>query len=117
MVLRFEFPNWTLALPGQPYDGDDPEGFASRDEVVAFIERYADRIAAPVRTGVRVALRAAPGPGRRFRLETSEGVLEAANVVVATGPSQVPVIPAWAGALPAGQTVASAASAGAPGRA
>jgi putative flavoprotein involved in K+ transport len=98
--LHFQFPNWSLALPGQPYDGPQPDGFSSRDEVVAFIERYCVATAAPVRTGVRVdAIR--PGPGADgFRLETSHGIVVASNVVVATGPYQEPVIPAPAGGLP-----------------
>src|SRR6266851_2156316 len=59
--LHFQFPNWSLALPGQPYDGPQPDGFSTRDEVVAFIERYCAAAAAPVRTGVRVdAIRPAP---------------------------------------------------------
>src|SRR4029077_9270094 len=98
--LCFQFPNWSLALPGQPYDGPEPDGFASRDEVVRFIDRYREAIAAPVRTGVHVtAVRAAPDRDG-FRLETAHGVLDATNVVVATGPYQEPVVPALAGALP-----------------
>ena len=98
--LHFQFPNWSLALPGQPYDGPHPDGFSCRDEVVAFIERYCAATAAPVRTGVRVdALRPAPGTDG-LRLETSHGILIAPNVVVATGPYQEPVIPALASALP-----------------
>jgi putative flavoprotein involved in K+ transport len=99
--LCFQFPNWSLALPGQPYDGEDPEGFASRDEVVAFIERYAAALAAPVRTGVTVTALGATAGRDGFRLETSHGVIEAASVVVATGPYQTPAIPAVAAALPA----------------
>ena len=34
-------PNWTVQLPGGAYDGDDPDGFMPRDEIVAFFERYA----------------------------------------------------------------------------
>ena len=34
-------PNWNVALPGQAYDGQDPDAFMHRDEVVAFLERYA----------------------------------------------------------------------------
>ena len=103
--LCFQFPNWSLALPGQPYDGDDPEGFSTREAVVAFIERYAAAIAAPLRTGVTV-LTLGPGPGAArgrdgFRLETSQGPLEAGSVVVATGPYQQPAIPAVSAALPA----------------
>jgi putative flavoprotein involved in K+ transport len=99
--LHFQFPNWSLALPGQPYDGPQPDGFSSRDEVVAFIERYCAATGAPVRTGVRVdAIR--PGPGADgFQLETSHGLVVASNVVVATGPYQEPVIPAPTGGLSA----------------
>jgi putative flavoprotein involved in K+ transport len=98
--LHFQFPNWSLALPGQPYDGPQPDGFSSRDEVVAFIERYCVATAAPVRTGVRVdAIRLGPDADG-FRLETSHGIVVASNVVVATGPYQEPVIPAPASALP-----------------
>ena len=35
--LMFQFPNWSLRLPGQEYRGDRPDGFATRDEVIAFI--------------------------------------------------------------------------------
>jgi putative flavoprotein involved in K+ transport len=98
--LHFQFPNWSLALPGQPYDGPQPDGFSSRDEVVAFIERYCAATAVPVRTGVRVDAIRPTGP-EGFRLETSHGIVVASNVVVATGPYQEPVIPAPAGGLSA----------------
>jgi putative flavoprotein involved in K+ transport len=98
--LMFQFPNWSLRLPGQEYHGDDPDGFATRDEVIAFIERYRERVNAPVRTGVRVD-RVAPIDGG-FRLETTDGPVEAANVVAATGPYQEPVLPAVRHALPPG---------------
>ncbi len=45
-------PNWMNALTDQGYDGDDPDGFLLRDEIVAFLERYA--ASAPVRRGVDV---------------------------------------------------------------
>jgi putative flavoprotein involved in K+ transport len=32
-------PNWSLQLPGHPYDQDDPDGFMARDDVVAYLER------------------------------------------------------------------------------
>ena len=34
----FTTPNWTVSLPGAPYAGSAPEGFAARDEIVAFLE-------------------------------------------------------------------------------
>lgn len=96
--LMFQFPNWSLRLPGHEYRGDRPDGFATREEVIAFIERYRELVNAPVRTGVRVdCVRPVDGG---FRLETSSGDVDAANVVVATGPYQEPILPAVRHALP-----------------
>ncbi len=96
--LMFQFPNWSLRLPGQEYGGDRPDGFATRDEVIAFIERYRELVNAPVRTGVRVD-RVRPMDGG-FRLETTGGEIDAANVVVATGPYQEPILPPLRHTLP-----------------
>src|SRR3954468_474692 len=46
--LRLLTPNWQSRLPGYGYEGDDPDGFRTMPETVAFIGRYAKRIAAPV---------------------------------------------------------------------
>src|SRR4051794_21107389 len=45
-------PNWSVRLPGHPYDGDDPDGFMPRDEIVGYLERYAASSGAPVHEGV-----------------------------------------------------------------
>jgi putative flavoprotein involved in K+ transport len=98
--LMFQFPNWSLRLPGQDYEGGDPDGFASREEVIAFIERYREAIQAPVRTGVRVISLTASDDHDTLCLDTTQGPLEAANVVIATGPYQEPAVPAVSQALP-----------------
>lgn len=96
-ALRFQFPNWSMRLPDFAYTGNDPDGYAPRDDVVRFIEAYADFIRAPVRTGVEVrALR--PGPDG-FVLETADTTITARNVVIATGPYQQPAIPSAASGL------------------
>jgi putative flavoprotein involved in K+ transport len=93
-------PNWSVQLPGHPYDGDDPDGFMPRDEIVGYLQRYAAGFDAPVREGVEVtALR--PGGGGRLLLETSDGEIEARNVVLSTGAYQRPNRPAGAASLPA----------------
>ncbi|HEU5297169.1 MAG TPA: NAD(P)-binding domain-containing protein, partial [Burkholderiaceae bacterium] len=46
--LRLLTPNWMSRLPGHAYDGDDPDGYMSAGEVVAFLSTYATKIAAPV---------------------------------------------------------------------
>ncbi len=93
-------PNWFVQLPGHPYDGGDPDGFMPRDEIVAYLERYAARIAAPVREGVEVtSLR--PGPDGGFLLETSAGEIVAQTVVLSAGAYRRPHRPAGAATLPA----------------
>jgi len=93
-------PNWTLQLPGFPYDGDDPDGFMPRDEIVAYLERYAAAIEAPVQEGVEVTA-VGPVAGGGMALETSVGAIEADAVVLATGAYQRPHRPAAAATLPA----------------
>lgn len=92
-------PNWSVQLPDAAYDGDDPDGFMPRDEIVAFLEDYASRSNAPIREGVTVrALEAGPAGG--FVARTSDGDLEATHVVVATGAYQRPHRPAGSASLP-----------------
>ena len=47
-------PNWQTRLPGQPYEGDEPDGFMSGSEVVSFVAKYAETVDAPVITGITV---------------------------------------------------------------
>ncbi len=96
-TFRLVTPNWTASLPGQPYDGADPDGFMARDEIVGLVADYAQRLRAPVKTGTdRRALDAEDGG---FRLETSTGVLGADMVVVATGSYHLPRVPSLAAGL------------------
>ncbi|WP_409464485.1 flavin-containing monooxygenase [Amycolatopsis sp. GA6-003] len=86
-------PAWHDRFPGLEFPDVAPGEFASKDQVAAYFEAYAEKIAAPVRTGVEVvSVRRHEGrPG--FRVETSEGTLDARFVIAATGPFQRPVIP------------------------
>ncbi len=93
-------PNWTVQLPGHPYDGDDPDGFMARDEVAAYLERYAAGCGAPVREGVEIRSLAPRDGG--FELETSAGTLGAAAAVVCSGAYQRPHRPPQAASLPPG---------------
>src|SRR5262245_65149974 len=47
-------PNWTVRLPGFPYQGSDPDGFMPKADVVRHLEQYAASFQAPVRCGVKV---------------------------------------------------------------
>ena len=91
--LRFQFPNWSVRLPDFPFPHADPDGFATSSEIVDFISAFAAFIAAPIRCGVCVVALRRCDSGTGFVAETSDGSIEADNVVVATGPYQRPIIP------------------------
>ncbi|GAA4669802.1 NAD(P)/FAD-dependent oxidoreductase [Amycolatopsis dongchuanensis] len=86
-------PAWHDRFPGLEFGDLAPGDFASKDQIADYFEAYAEKIAAPVRTGVEVTSvrrhRGRPG----FRVRTSDGELDARFVVAATGPFQRPVIP------------------------
>jgi putative flavoprotein involved in K+ transport len=92
--LHANGPAWHDKLPSLPIAGVEPDGFASRDQMVDYFVAYAERIAAPIRCGVAVTALRKDADGTGFRAETSQGAIEAENVVAATGPFQRPVIPA-----------------------
>ena len=89
-------PAWHDRFPGMEFSDTDPDAFPPKERVADYFVAYAEQIAAPIRCGVEVreVQRNAGRPG--FRVETSDGVIEANSVVAATGPFQRPVIPAVA---------------------
>lgn len=87
-------PAWHDRFPSRSFASIDPDSFASKDEIVAYFEAYAEQIAAPVRCGVEVHELRRRADGSGFVAETSQGAIEATNVVAATGPFQRPIIPA-----------------------
>jgi len=86
-------PAWHDRLPGMEFTDFDPNAFPSKERIADYLVAYADMINAPIRCGVEVreVQRNISRPG--FRIETSSGVIEANNVVAATGSFQIPVIP------------------------
>ncbi|KAF0172198.1 MAG: putative flavoprotein involved in K+ transport [Rhodobacteraceae bacterium] len=86
-------PAWHDRFPSLEFDGIDPDSFAPRDRIVSYFETFAQQINAPIRCGVNVTAVQKNPDGTGFRVETSDGVIEAANVVAATGPFQRPIIP------------------------
>ena len=91
--LRFQFPNWSLQLPGYTYTGADPDGFAHYSEILHVIEDYAVSMRAPVREHTEVVGLGEDGDGEGFVVSVADGSISARRVVVATGPFQRPVIP------------------------
>ncbi|HEV2137711.1 MAG TPA: NAD(P)-binding domain-containing protein [Nitrososphaerales archaeon] len=93
-------PNWTIQLSGQPYAGDEPDGFMRRDDFVRYLASYAESFQAPVREGVSVNSLQRSRDGGRFHLSTSAGEITAREVVVASGGYQKPHRPAGVEQLP-----------------
>jgi len=86
-------PAWHDRFPGMEFSDIDPDAFAPKERVADYFVAYAEKIGAPIRCGVEVK-NVDRNVGRAgFRVETSDGVIEANNVVAATGPFQRPVIP------------------------
>jgi putative flavoprotein involved in K+ transport len=83
-------------LPGLQFPGD-PDGYPSRDEVVDYLESYAAAFELPVQLNNPVQAVAAADGG--FILDLAGRTLTADQVVVATGPFQVPNVPALAAGL------------------
>ena len=85
-------PAWHDRFPNKLFTATDADGFAPAREIVDYLVEYAEEVKAPIRTGVAVtALRKTAGG---FAAETPQGVIEAKNVIAATGPFQRAVIPA-----------------------
>ncbi|QTF94435.1 MAG: NAD(P)-binding domain-containing protein [Halomonas sp. BM-2019] len=96
--LRLLTPNWQCRLPGQAYVGTDPEGFMSMPELIAFLDAYAGGLDSPIHTDTRVTAVQAWDDG--YRVETDRGTWRCRALVMATGATQLPVVPALAEALP-----------------
>ena len=84
------------SLPGLTFPGE-PDGYPTRDEVIAYLEQYAAAFKLPVELGS--AVRSLATDGGKFVVGLDDRQIEADQVVVATGPFQVPHVPALVGEL------------------
>src|SRR4051812_33988658 len=91
--LRLFTPARYSGLPGMPFPAA-PSHLADKDEVADYLERYAERFELPVRLGTRVSELAWNGERFAVRTDRSTSVIEAENVIVATGAFQRPRVPA-----------------------
>jgi cation diffusion facilitator CzcD-associated flavoprotein CzcO len=93
-ALRLNTSRLTSSLPGFSY----PAGtglFPTRDDFVAYLERFVEQRRIDVRLGVRV--RRIDRDGEGWRLYTSAADILARHVIVATGYANKPVLPPWIG--------------------
>lgn len=99
--LKLFTPARYSALPGLPFPGD-PDRYPGRDDVVAYLHEYADRFELPVEVNSR-ARSVQPIDGS-YRVKLDDREYESAQVVVATGPFQVPYVPPFSDGLDADVT-------------
>ncbi|HSD76347.1 MAG TPA: NAD(P)-binding domain-containing protein, partial [Solirubrobacteraceae bacterium] len=106
-ALRLLTPSWLNVLPGATVDGD-PDGFAGARAFAGRLDAYARSFGAPV--AERAAVRALEPARGGYRARTTAGAWRARTVVIATGDSDVPRIPAAARDAPRGLRQVAAAA-------
>src|SRR4051812_10507752 len=88
--LKLFTPRRYSALPGLPFPGD-PDDYPTRDEVIAYLEQYAETFELPIELNSEV--RRLSHEEGRFVLDIDGRRITADQVVVATGPFQTPFVP------------------------
>jgi putative flavoprotein involved in K+ transport len=88
-------PNWTYQIPDHAYNGDDPNGFMGRDDLVEHLEQFAASFDPEIRFGSKVTSVEKNPNGDNFLVTTTESTILADNVVVATGTFQEPRLPSF----------------------
>jgi putative flavoprotein involved in K+ transport len=89
--LRLFTPARYDGLPGREFPGD-PDAYPTRDDVVDYLTSYAREFDLPIEFDSRV--RAVRTTDSGYDVELDDRTIHADNVVVATGPFQIPRVPA-----------------------
>lgn len=98
--LRLLTPNWQSRLPSFGYEGDDPDGYRNMPELIAFLDRYAEVISAPIETHTIVSSVRADDDG--YVVVTDQGEWRCRTVVVASGACNIARVSALNDAVPSG---------------
>ena len=103
--FKLNTPNFMNVLPGDHYDGIEPDGFWGPDELVHYFQRYIEHFHLPVRTGVTVVSVEQSADEGHFIVNTktngkSEESVTSRSVVIASGSQQTPKFPATRPRLP-----------------
>jgi putative flavoprotein involved in K+ transport len=78
------------ALPGMPFPGP-PDTYPTKDQVADYLQAYAEEFNLPARLNARVTHLTKTADG--FEIHANDEIFRARQVVVATGPFQVPFVP------------------------
>ena len=91
-------PNWMCRLPGRAYQGNDPDGFMTKNEAGAFLRQYAEDRRIDVLTGMAVT-RVTPQHGG-YQVLVNDQAWWCRAVVDATGAFATAKVPAIGAQLP-----------------
>jgi len=92
-------PNKHNVLPGDVYDGDDPEGFMSAKDFADMMQCYADKMQLNVRTNTKVISIEKNGECFKVSIDSNQD-LYARKVVIASGYQSEKMAPAFAANVP-----------------
>lgn len=92
-------PNWQCLLPDHPYNGNNPDGFMKKNEIVEYLDSFIEKLNPPALLNVQVThvVKVAP---QQFEIETNLGKTTAKQLVVAAGGYHTPIYPKLSDALP-----------------
>ncbi len=96
--LQLFTPRWAVRLPGWRFQNRDVR-YPSRDQMIGFLQSYAERFDLPVRTGMHVDR--VEREGDRFVVSLNGSRIEAENVIVASGANRDPRVPVFSRELDA----------------
>jgi putative flavoprotein involved in K+ transport len=96
--FTFVTPNWTIKLPGAEYNGDHPDGFMPRDEIVKYFENYVSKYKLPVKYNEEAI--SVEYNNNEYTVTSNKKKYKAKNVVAATGSFQKPKIPKFSRNVP-----------------
>jgi putative flavoprotein involved in K+ transport len=93
-------PNWTNNMPGMEFYPEEGDGFATKDQVVAFFEGYVSTFDLPIRPHITVTALEKLSNGKGYVLEAGVETLRARAVVLASGGLSRPRTPAMSQDFP-----------------
>ena len=80
------------SLPGLLLEGD-AHGFPAKDEITAYLKRYAEKFELPIKFQTEVV--SVQYKDHIFYVETSQGAFQSKNLIIATGAFDIPHVPGF----------------------
>ncbi|WP_339240319.1 NAD(P)/FAD-dependent oxidoreductase [Paenibacillus sp. FSL R5-0517] len=94
--LRLFTPRMYDGLPGMPLGGNEND-LPSKDEIADYFESYAKQMHLPIKLNCLISRLSKQD--EVYYAETNDEIIEARNIIVATGPFQTPNVPSFAKSL------------------